>query len=113
MGRRTKISEYEDRITDAQIARAKRQVVREKIRTASIDPYDFEGYQVVYIDYEPGWGDESASFTLVGEREETDSDVRTRLATRLQSREAKKRMDKEKNGQRRERERVRSTKEVS
>ena len=110
MPRKTKLKEYEDRITYAQIARAKRNLISEKIREVYIDPYDFDGdmnhvianledirstcvkkgYSNLGINYDAGWGDVSSSYILMVERTEMDSDVRTRLAARLQGIEEKK-----------------------
>lgn len=111
----TKLKKYKDRITDTQIANAKRKTISEKVNGVYIDPYDFDGdinrvianlenirsncvemgYSNTYLLYDSGWGhEEASSYTIHGERTETDSDVRTRLAAKLQGAEEKKRLKK-------------------
>ena len=113
---RLKFAEYEDRVTDAQIARAKRQSVQENIKGMCLDSYDFEGdlmhiiqnlielktrclaegYTSVFVHYDSGfYSDNSPQYILLGKREETDVDIRKRLALRLQNREYKKQTEKE------------------
>lgn len=101
MTQKIKFKEYETRITNAQIARAKRKIISENIDGVSFNCYDFEGcvdnvieklqdlrhqsflkgYQNVFLLTNYDSGDVTVSVT--GEREETDADVRRRLAAKL------------------------------
>jgi len=117
MTQKIKFKEYETRVTDAQIARAKRKIITENIAGVSFNLYDFEGcvdnvieklqdlrhqsflkgYQDVFLFTNYDCGDVTVS--VMGEREETDADVRHRLAGKLMAREEKQKQDKEHNEQ--------------
>ena len=108
---RSKLSAYEDHISDKQIARAKRKTIREPIEGVCLGVYEFDGkvehiiknlteirnkalklgYTDVYIDVvSDKYYEGSYDFKVIGERLECDADVKTRLAMRLMSREETK-----------------------
>ena len=116
MPRKTKIAEYEGTITDAQVARAERQTIREIVPNLNIDLDMLEGqlenviitlqealyecitrgYTNVVASLEGAvWDHGPTSVNLYGERVETDADVRRRLATRKIRLEENKKYKKE------------------